>query len=211
MEAHEAPAKSGDPLAEPPAAKSGDPLAEPPEMQERNLWVAARLLAGATILFFLAFLFAYFYLRSFNNNDNWRPPGTDPPGGYGAVIVILFAVSAFSFAFAARAAKAGRSWRVAAGLSLALGLAGVVVQAFEWAHLGFTPSDGGYASVFEGWTITFAIFVLPAMYWVETILATGLRNRSTEGYVPHGTAAAAFYWALLAAVGVVAWFILYVL
>src|SRR3954468_8235999 len=95
-----------------------DALAEPPEIHERNLWIAARLLAGATILFFLAFLFAYFYLRSFNNNDNWRPPGTDPPHGYGAAIVILFAVSAAAFAFANRAAKAGRSWHGAAAASL---------------------------------------------------------------------------------------------
>jgi heme/copper-type cytochrome/quinol oxidase subunit 3 len=199
MEAHEA------------QGASADPLAEPPEVQERNLWVAARLLGGATILFFLAFLFAYFYLRSFNNNDNWRPPGIDPPGGFGAAIVILYALSAASFAAAARSAKAARSWHALAGASLVLGIAGVVVQGFEWAHLGFTPSDGGYASVFEGWTITFAVFVLPAMYWVETILATGLRNRSTQGYVPHGMSAAAFYWALLAGVGVVAWFILYIL
>ena len=198
MEAHEA------------HGATTDPLAEPPEMQERNLWVAARLLAGATILFFLAFVFAYFYLRSFNNNDNWRPAGIDPPHGYGAAIVILYALSAASFAFASRAARAARSWHAVAALSLVLGIAGVVVQAFEWANLGFTPSDGGYASVFEGWTIMFAVFVLPAMYWVETMLATGLRNRSTAGYVPHGMSAAAFYWSLLAGIGVVAWFVLYV-
>lgn len=188
-----------------------EPLAEPPEVQERNLWAAARLLAGATILFFLAFVFAYFYLRSFNNNDNWRPPGIDPPSGYGAAIVILVVLSAAAFSYAARAAQRGRPWLAGAGAALVLGLASVVVQAFEWANLGFTPSDGGYASVFEGWTITFAVFVLPAMYWVETMLATGYRRRRSGGYVPMGIDAAAFYWSLLAGIGVVAWFILYVL
>jgi heme/copper-type cytochrome/quinol oxidase subunit 3 len=187
-----------------------DPFAEPPQIHDRNLWVAARLLAGATILFFLAFVFAYFYLRSFNNNDNWRPSGIDPPGGYGIAIVILFAASAGSFNYAARAARAARPWLGAAGLSLGLGLAGVVVQGFEYANLGFTPSDGGYASVFLGWTILFAVLVLPAMYWVETMLATGLRHRAAKGYAPVGIEAAAFYWSLLAVAGVVAWFILYV-
>jgi heme/copper-type cytochrome/quinol oxidase subunit 3 len=190
---------------------SADPYAEPVELQERNLAVAARLLAGATILFFLAFLFAYFYLRSFNNNDNWRPPGTDPPGGYGVAIVVLFVLSAASFAYASRAARAARPWIGVAGLSLVLGLLAVAVQAYEWGHLGFTPSDGGYASVFEGWTIMFAVLALPALYWVETSLATGLRNRSVKGYVPHGMSAAAFYWSLLAGIGVIAWFILYIL
>ena len=188
-----------------------DVLVEPPEIHERNLWIAARILAGATILFFLAFVFAYFYLRSFNNNDNWRPSGVDPPGGYGAAIVILFALSAASFSYAARAARESRPWFPAAGLTLGLGLAGIVVQAFEYGHLGFTPSDGGYASVFEGWTIMFAVLVLPAMYWVETMLATGVRNRGSKGYVPIGMDAAAFYWSLLAAIGVLTWFILYVL
>jgi heme/copper-type cytochrome/quinol oxidase subunit 3 len=186
-------------------------LAEPPELHERNLWIAARILAGATILFFLAFVFAYFYLRSFNNNDNWRPSGIDPPGGYGAAIVILFALSAASFGYAARAARDARPWFGAAGASLALGLAGVIVQGFEYANLPFTPSDGGYASVFEGWTILFAVFVLPAMYWVETLLANGVRHRASRGYVPVGLDAAAFYWSLLAGIGVLTWFILYVL
>jgi len=189
-----------------------EPLAESPELYERNLWVGARLLAGATILFFISFVFAYFYLRSFNNNDNWRPPGIDPPGGYGAAIVILFVLSAASFNWAARAAQRRRPWLAAAGLSLALGLAGVIVQGFEYANLGFGPEDGGYASVFLGWTIFFAVLVLPAMYWVETTLATGLRHRrSSDGYVPPGIDAAAFNWTLLAAIGVVAWFNLYVL
>jgi heme/copper-type cytochrome/quinol oxidase subunit 3 len=187
-------------------------LTEPPELYERNLWVGVRLLAGATILFFISFVFAYFYLKSFNNNDNWRPPGIDPPGGYGAAIVVLFVLSAASFAYAARAAQRRRPWLAAAGLSLALGVAGVVVQGFEYANLGFGPGDGGYASVFMGWTIFFALLVLPAMYWVETMLATGLRQRrSGDGYVPPGIEPAAFYWSLLAAMGVVAWFILYVL
>ena len=40
---------------------------EPPELLGRNLNSAAHLLASATAFFFLAFVFAYFYLRSLNN------------------------------------------------------------------------------------------------------------------------------------------------
>ena len=87
-----------------------------------------------------------------------------------------------------------------------------MVQGFEYANLGFGPEDGGYASVFMGWTIFFALLVLPAMYWVETTLATGLRHRrGRDGYVPPGIEPAAFYWSLLAAIGFVSWFILYIL
>ena len=162
-------------------------------------------------MFFLAFIFAYFYLRSLNNAGDWRKPGIDPPQAYGAVVVGLFVLSAAAFAFADRAARGARAWLPAAGLALALGLAACVVQGFEWANLGFTPTKGGYASVFLGWTLLFTLFALIAMYWLEIVVATGYRNRRTQSYVPHGIEAASFYWALLAVLGVVAWVILYLL
>ena len=46
---------------------------EPPDVGARALSVASRLLAGATTFFFLAFLFAYFYLRSINVEGWWKP------------------------------------------------------------------------------------------------------------------------------------------
>ncbi len=188
----------------------GDALAEPPEVHERNLWIGARILAGATIMFFLAFVFAYFYLRSLNSAGKWNALGVKAPDGYGAAIVALFVVSAASFAYAAHAARNGRRWLAAAGLALVLGLAGCVVQGFEWANLGFGPTKGGFASVFIGWTLLFVVFVLLAMYWVEIVLAEGIRNRSDpRPSVPAGFADVAFYWGLVAVIGVIAWAILY--
>jgi len=189
-----------------------DLLAESAEVHERNLRIGVRVLAGSTIMFFLAFVFAYFYLRSLNSNGLWRPRGVDPPQGYGATIVILFVLSAGSVAYAAHTARHGRPWLFVASLSLILGLAGCVVQAFEYAHLGFGPQSGGYASVFIGWTVFFVVFVLPVIYWVETLLAEGLRNRHGPGpKVPPGLDELAFYWQLLAAIGVIAWVILYLI
>ena len=50
---------------------------EPPELLGRNLVSASYLLAGATAFFFVAFVFAYFYLRSLNNAGMWKPKGVD--------------------------------------------------------------------------------------------------------------------------------------
>jgi heme/copper-type cytochrome/quinol oxidase subunit 3 len=189
-------------------------LAEPPEVQERNLWLGVRVLAGVTVMFFLAFVFAYFYLRSLNNGNHggrWRPPSVDPQQAYGAVIVGLFVLSAALFAYADRAARSARSYLPAAGLALALGLAGCVVQGFEYTNLGFTPLQGGYASVFLGWTLLFTVFALFALYWLEIVFATGLRHRAAEAYVPQGIDEASFYWTLLVVLGAIAWVILYLL
>ena len=183
---------------------------EPPEVHERNLWIGARVIAGTTILFFAAFVFAYFYLRSLNNSHQWRPSGVDPPQRYGLAIVLLFVISASLLAYAAWAAREKRGWLPAAGAALALGLAGCVVQVFEYANLHFSPTDGGYASVFIGWTVLFVVFVLLTMCWVEILFAEGVRNRGAEeAVVPAGLADAAFYWSLLAGIGVLTWAILY--
>ena len=195
-------------------APQGDPaegpLDEPLEVAERNLWLGARVIAGTTIMFFAAFVFAYFYLHSLNNSNLWRPAGVDPPQRYGLAIVLLFAVSAGLLIFASRAAGARRGWLPAAGIALVLGLAGCVVQVFEYANLHFSPTDGGYASVFIGWTALFVVFVLLTMYWVEVLFAEGLRNRNAEEVlVPVGLSDAAFYWGLLAGIGVLTWAILY--
>jgi heme/copper-type cytochrome/quinol oxidase subunit 3 len=193
---------------EPPASEGSG--GEPPEIHERNLWIGARVMAGTAIMFFAAFVFAYFYLRSINNSGRWHPDNVDAPKAYGAAIVILFVASAGAFAYAAQAASRQRQWLPAAGLSLALGVAGCVVQGFEYAHLGFGPQNGGYASVFIGWTVFFVVFALMALYWVEILFAEGLRNRTASRiHVPAGIGDAAFYWSLLVAIGVLSWAILY--
>ena len=52
---------------------------EPPELADRIDRVGFGLAAGATITFFFGFVFAYFYLRSLDNNGLWRPRGRQPP------------------------------------------------------------------------------------------------------------------------------------
>ncbi len=187
-----------------------DVYAEPPELTERIDRIGFRLIASATIMFFLGFVFAYFYLRSLDNSGLWRPAGVDPPTGYGIAIVACFVLSAALFAYASRAARAGRGWVAAAGLSLLLALAGCVLQGFEYAHLSFGPQSGGYASVFFGWTALYAVVVLLTMYKVETVFAAGLRNRGRpDARPPLGFAPGAYYWALLVGIGVLAWIVLY--
>ena len=195
-----------------PGQTRDDLLAEPAEVHERNLRIGVRVVSGSTIMFFLAFLFAYFYLRALDSHGLWRPDGVDPPQGYGAVVVSLFVLSAGAVAHAGRVARNGRRWLGFMGLSLLLALTGCVVQAFEYAHLGFGPQSGGYASVFIGWTVFFVVFVLAVVYWLETLFAEGLRNRHGPGAtVPPGLDEVAFYWPLLAAIGGIAWAILYLL
>jgi heme/copper-type cytochrome/quinol oxidase subunit 3 len=186
--------------------------AETPELHERIDRIGFGLLAGATVTFFLGFVFAYFYLRSLNNNGLWRPAGVEPPSGYGIVIAAAFVLSAVAFYYAARAARNDRGWVTASGIALVLGLFGCAAQAFEYAHIPFGPGSGGYASVFFGWTALYVVVALLAIYRVETVFASGLRNRGQETVaIPEGFVPAALYWALLAAIGLLAWILLYLI
>ena len=211
---------------------------EPPEILGRNLSSAGHLLASATAFFFLAFVFAYFYLRSLDNSHMWRPKHVDPSLGLGTAIVVLLVLSAVVLRLGLADQRAARrpEWRLKALVSLLLGLAAVVVQIVQWATIGFGPASGGYASVFFGWTAFLALFAFGSLYWIETLLATAYRYRnvpvggqpaageaSGDPYRPQpdvadplslvrpGLEAATFYWTFKAGLAVVTRIVLYLI
>lgn len=210
---------------------------EPPEVLGRNLVTAGHLLASATAFFFLAFVFAYFYLRTLNNHGMWRPKGVNPSVAWGTVIVVCVVASAALTRLGLADHRADRrsQWRVKGLAAMVLGLLALVVQVVAWAKLGFGPADGAYASVYVGWTGFYFVFVLGAMFWLETVLATSYRYRgwaTGSATVGPGEAsgdpdregedirdpvslvraeldALSFYWMFLAGIGVLTWIVLY--
>ncbi len=208
---------------------------EPPEVMTRNLSVAGYLLAGATAFFFVAFLFGYFYLRSLDNGGMWKPSGVDGSVGWGSAVVACYVVSAVlvRLALADHVADRQAASRLKGLIALLAGLAGLVVQVFAWTHEGFGPTDGGYASIYFGWTAFLFLFVLATMFWLETTVATSYRYRNAAdvpaghasgdaGRLEHdirdpvslvrgGLVALSFYWTFLAGIAIVTWVVLYLL
>jgi len=182
--------------------------AEPADLLVRNLGVAGQLLASATAFFFLAFLFAYVYLRALNSDGQWHPKNVHPPVGTGTVVAALLVLSAVAVQLASADERAGRLAARAPklGAGFVLGLAALVVQVVEWGTVGFGPADGGYASVFVGWTGFYFAFALLTLCWLEIQLASALRRRSEP--LP-GLAAFSFYWTFLVGVGLLSWVVLY--
>lgn len=186
------------------------PYAEPPELERRIVHLGSILLAAATAFFFIAFLFAFLYLRALNSNGLWGAgkPHHHVHASLGLGIAILVCVLAG--VVAARAALLLPAfWLPAAGATLLLGLAAVALQCWQWAHLGFGPGDGGYASVYLGWTGFFTIFVLGAMYWLETIVATAARTRTGGPEVEAQLAGFSIFWTVLGLVEIAAFVLLF--
>jgi heme/copper-type cytochrome/quinol oxidase subunit 3 len=196
---------------------------EPPEISARSLTLASRLLCGGTAFFFAAFAFAYFYLRSLNQDHMWHPAHVKPSQGLGAAFVACVVLSALAAIVTGRRMKASSpSWLISGIVTVTLGLAAVGVQCVEYTVQDFGPTNGAYASVFCAWTAFYMIAILAAMYWLETQLATEIRARRTpagrhgdvleaDRLIAPALDAAVFYWAFLACVGVATYVVLYLI
>jgi heme/copper-type cytochrome/quinol oxidase subunit 3 len=210
---------------------------EPPTVMGENLRIASRLWSSATVFFFFAFLFAYFYLRSLNQDQLWRPKGVDPSVALGTLGAAAVAVAATLLYLGLRDHRADRlaDWRVKGGVALALLVAAIVLQVVTWATMDFGPLDGGFASVYIGWTSMEVLFLVGIVYWAETTVATSLRHGKSVPYEfeageasgdPHRTApdiadplslvrpqleAVSFFTAVFAGIVVVSWIVLYLL
>jgi heme/copper-type cytochrome/quinol oxidase subunit 3 len=212
---------------------------EPPEVLARNLVSAGHLLASATAFFFISFVFAYFYLRSLNSAGMWKPKGVDTSLAWGTVVMACIVASAgvLRLGLADHRALRRSQWRLKGMVALALGLAALVLQVIAWGNQGFGPTDGGFASVYFGWTAFLFLFMIGTLYWLETTLATSLRYRNVPVNVTNPAPGEAsgdrhrtghdihdplslvraelvslsFYWTFLAGITVLTWVILYLL
>jgi heme/copper-type cytochrome/quinol oxidase subunit 3 len=210
---------------------------EPPEVLARNLVSASYLLAGATAFFFVAFLFAYFYLKALNSAGLWKPKGVDASVGWGTAVLVCYIVSALlvRLGLADHRALRREQWRLKGLAALLVGVIGLVLQVLAWTHEGFGPADGGFASVYFGWTAFLFLFVLGTLLWLEMTLATSFRYRNIETGAPAPGEASgdsgrtahdirdplslvraelvgvSFYWTFLAGIAVISWIVLYLI
>ncbi len=210
---------------------------EPPRLMAENLRIAARLWSSATAFFFFAFLFAYFYLRSLNQNHLWRPAHVHPSLTLGTLFAAAVCLAAVLLRLGLRDHRAERrpAWRLKGAVALLLLAGAIGFQIAEWSTQGFGPTQGGYASVYLGWTSLEVLFIVGLFYWVETTLATSLRHRKSFPYefavgeaagdpdranpdiedplslVRPQLEAVSFFAAVLAGIVAVSWVVLYLL
>jgi heme/copper-type cytochrome/quinol oxidase subunit 3 len=195
--------------------------------QEGALWTGGKLVIGIWAFAFAALAFAYFYLRSANNEDLWRPGGITAPSGTGAAIFAITVASALLIQYGQRRFRANETldWQVAGWVAVAGGLLAIGLQVWELTDLSFFPGSSGYASCFIGWAIMNIVFLLSGVYWIETILAREIRLRramAQDGGAPGSTLPVArilrvnlsgctYYWGFIAVVGLFFWVLFYVI
>ena len=195
--------------------------------QEGALWTGGRLLIGIWAFAFAALAFAYFYLRSANNQDLWRPKGITAPTAAGAAIFTLTVAAALLVQFGERRFRNNETldWQVAGWTAVLGGLTVVGLQIWQLTDLPFFPGSSGYASCFIGWAAMNIAVVLSGTYWIETILAREIRLRRAmmqDGGAPNSTLPVArlfranlngcnYFWGFIAVVATFFWLLFYVI
>jgi heme/copper-type cytochrome/quinol oxidase subunit 3 len=191
-------------------------------------WTASRLAMGGLSFLYGSLVFAYFYLRSVNSSGRWHGSGYHRASvAMGTVIIALVVVSAIVQWVVLRRIKAGnkKAWQAGALVALVLGLAAVGLQIIQLLYLPFYPASSGYSSMFVATYPVYLFSVFCMMVWLETLL---MRSRSipgisfveqpptfTEAFAVQrfqaGLSAFTAVWIYMAVVGVVFWFLFYLL
>ncbi len=183
---------------------------EPAELLARNIRVGSRLWAASQAFFFIAFFFAFLYLRALNTNGLWRGwPHHHPNPSSAFGVVILICVLAGAAVARASIVLSPAVWRLCAGAAALLLLAAVGLQAAQFSSLGFGPTDGAYASVFVGWTGLFTVMLLGATYWLVTVAGDASRSEAPEVRAA-AVDAVSFVLLVLAGVEIAAFILLYI-
>jgi heme/copper-type cytochrome/quinol oxidase subunit 3 len=147
--------------------------------QEGSLWTGTRLLIGIVAFAFASLAFAYFYLRSSNSENLWRPHGVTANTALGAAVFALTVAAGALMVLGDRRLRQGFQvdWQVAGWTVVLAGLAVISLQIFELTRLSFFPGSSGYASCFIAWAVMNVALVLGSTYWIETLLARSIRLR----------------------------------
>jgi heme/copper-type cytochrome/quinol oxidase subunit 3 len=190
------------------SARDAVPVAEV-EIDRRLSRVGIWLALAADTFFFAGWWFSFFYLRALNNNQSWTAQGVGPPSrGFGLVVLGLVILMAVCYWLTSRLLYGSFLFSLLAPISLVLGIAACLFQAYGMWHMGFGLTQGGYPSVFAGLTGSWLIQLVLAVGWLAT---TVVQARPSGDTVLRPYAAASFGWILLylAAVGVINFILLY--
>ena len=158
-------------------------------------------LASETLLFGGLFA-AYFTLRA--QTSPWPPEGADLDITLAAAATLVLIVSSLTFHLGARAAE--RGWVLA---TLALGVAFLAMQSYDYAHLPFSVSDHAYGTMYWSLTGLHFLHVTAGAVLMVVVLA-----RAAQGAFRHdidGLHAIGYYWHFVDVVWIALFLTLFVL
>jgi cytochrome c oxidase subunit III len=151
------------------------------------------LFLASELLFFGGLFAAYFNLRA--DTTPWPPGGVELELVPATIGTLLLVVSSFTFqagvaAGARSRLRAMRGWTIA---TIALGVAFLGIQLFDWIHLDFGVSSHAYGTMFYSMTGFHGLHVLAGVLLMLVVLGRAMQGAYRDGNV-EGAEAVAYYW-----------------
>ena len=172
------------------------------------------LFIASEAMLFGSFFAAYFFVRVVNPTapEIWPPPPFHYPVFVATVNTAILVTSSFTVHWATQSIKRNDRNGLRAGLVLTilLGLAFLLTQAVEYAHIGFNTSDGAFASTFFGLTGLHGVHVFVGLALLTIAAVRAFRGHYTAEH-HHGVELPAIYWHFVDVMWIIVWATVYLL
>jgi cytochrome c oxidase subunit 3 len=169
------------------------------------------LFIASEVMLFGSFFTAYFFLRVVAG-DPWPAPGYELPVFVAGVNTLILVTSSFTIHWALQAIKRGHRAGLQAGLvlTMSLGLAFLLTQILEYHRVGFSPSTGGFGTIFFSLTGLHGahVFVGLCLLLMATIRAFRGHFTPTEH---HGVELPGIYWHFVDVMWIVVYTTVYII
>ncbi len=210
--------------AEAAAHGHGDHHGPPPAHRSSRLdptTLGMLLFIASEAMLFGSFFAAYFFVRVVNPDATiieperwatWPPEPYEFPVFVAGVNTAILVTSSFTIHWAVQSIRRGNRRGLQAGLvaTIALGLAFLLTQAIEYAHVGFNTGDGAFASVFFGLTGLHGAHVAVGLSLLIIAAVRAFRGHySPEHY--HGVEIPGIYWHFVDVMWIVVYATVYLL
>jgi cytochrome c oxidase subunit III len=179
------------------------------------------LFIASEAMLFGSFFAAYFFVRVVNPESTIITPekwATWPPAPYefpvfvAGVNTLILVTSSFTMHWAVQSIRRNNRRGLQAGLVLTIlmGLAFLLTQVVEYAHVGFNTGDGAFASVFFGLTGLHGAHVFVGLSLLTFAAVRSFRGHySPEHY--HGVEIPGIYWHFVDVMWIVVYTTVYLL
>ena len=172
------------------------------------------LFIASEAMLFGSFFAALFFARVVNPaaSGQWPPPPFHFPIFVAGVNTCILVTSSFTMHWAMQSIRRNDRAGLKAGLTLTilLGLAFLLTQGIEYAHVGFNTGDGAFASTFFGLTGLHGAHVFIGLSLLTFAAVRAFRGHYTAEH-HHGVEIPGIYWHFVDVMSIVVYTTVYLL
>jgi cytochrome c oxidase subunit 3 len=149
------------------------------------------------IMLFASFFAAYFFIRVVTGPETWPPPGVELPVLIAGINTVVLISSSFTVHYALEAIRKDNHDGLKLGLVLTwlLGATFLFIQINEYIHIGFTPRDGAFGSIFFSLTGLHGAHVFVGLLLLTFATVRAFRGHFGPAHKDHlGVEVPGIYW-----------------